>query len=134
MLNALRLYKFMSREKTTKLDRKIEKLGLPLIERHIFLCADTRECGCASAEQMKASMKYLKKRLKELKLSPKGGVARTASQCFDICTGGPIAVVYPDGVWYGHCDETALEEIIQRHLIHGEVAEDYLIARSQVLS
>lgn len=123
----------MSQEKATKLDRKIDKLGLPLIQRHIFLCADTKECGCASAAQMKASLKYLKKRLKELKLSPKkGGVARTASQCFDICTGGPIAVVYPDGVWYGHCDETTLEEIIQSHLINGEVAEKYVIARSQV--
>ncbi|WP_137918317.1 (2Fe-2S) ferredoxin domain-containing protein [Hydrogenophaga sp. 2FB] len=97
-------------------------------ERHIFFCLNQRDGGEASCAQHRAQDAFdrCKSQAKALGLTGVGKVRVNKAGCLDRCAGGPIAVVYPEAVWYSYVDEQDIDEIVQSHLRDGVVVQRLL--------
>lgn len=136
-------------EPSDRLDAISDALSLPTARRHIFLCAQQSTPKCASYEDSAAVWRHLKRRLKAMGVTsappswqgdpaaaaapvePGGGtVLRSKVDCLRVCEQGPIAVVYPDGIWYRSVTVDVLDRIIDEHLVGGRPVEEYVFART----
>ena len=94
-------------------------------KHHIFFCTNKREDGrqCCEDFNAKAMRDYAKKRAKKLGLTNSGKVRVNTAGCLNRCDLGPVAVVYPEGVWYNYIDKEDIDEIIDEHLVNDRVVE-----------
>ena len=101
-------------------------------ERHIFFCLNHRDSGENSCAQhdAQAGFDHCKSKVKSLGLAGPGGVRVNKAGCLDRCAGGPVAVVYPDAVWYSFVDASDVDEIVVRHLQHGEIVDRLVLPDS----
>ena len=104
----------------------------PYFKRHIFFCLNERSNGenCCAQHNAQAAFDHCKQRIKALGLAGPGQVRVNKAGCLDRCSGGPVAVVYPEGTWYSYVDPSDIDEIVERHLKNGEVVERLLTPAS----
>lgn len=92
---------------------------------HIFFCLNQRGNGeaCCADHQAQAHFDHCKARVKAAGLAGQGGVRVNKAGCLDRCAGGPVAVVYPEAVWYSFVDQADIDEIVESHLKNGQVVQ-----------
>ena len=101
-------------------------------KHHVFFCLNQREEGqaCCTDHSAQAAWKHCKTRVKALGINGAHGVRVNQAGCLDRCAGGPVMVVYPEAIWYTYVDEADLNEIVDRHLLQGEVVERLVLPPS----
>ncbi len=134
-------------DRVDRLQKIASAMSIGGIRRHIFLCAEQTTPRCTSYEESSAAWKQLKAATKSLDLATappgwrgdfavdppdveqgSGTVLRSKVDCLRVCEQGPIAVVYPDGVWYHSAEGEVLDRIIREHLVEGQVVGEYVFA------
>lgn len=97
-------------------------------KHHIFFCLNERKNGedCCAQHNAQAAFDRCKSQVKAAGLSAPGHVRVNKAGCLDRCAAGPVAVVYPEGVWYSYVDNDDIDEIVESHLKNGKVVERLL--------
>lgn len=97
-------------------------------QRHIFFCLNERSNGeacCAHYDAM-AAFDRCKSQVRAAGLDGPGRVRVNKAGCLDRCAAGPVAVVYPEAVWYSYVDASDVDEIVESHLKNGKVVQRLL--------
>lgn len=98
-------------------------------ERHIFFCLNQRSNGeaCCADHHAQEGFDRCKAQVKAAGLAGPGKVRVNKAGCLDRCAAGPVAVVYPEAVWYTYMDSDDIDEIVESHLKNGQVVERLLV-------
>jgi (2Fe-2S) ferredoxin len=94
-------------------------------QRHIFFCLNQRDNGeaCCAQHDAQAAFDRCKTQVKAAGLAGPGQVRVNKAGCLDRCAAGPVAVVYPEAVWYSYVDASDIDEIVESHLKNGQVVQ-----------
>lgn len=94
-------------------------------QRHVFFCLNQRDNGqaCCAQHPAQEAFEHCKAQVKAAGISGPGQVRVNKAGCLDRCAGGPVMVVYPEGVWYSYVDKADIDDIVQQHLVQGRVVE-----------
>ncbi len=93
-------------------------------KRHMFFCTNQREDGvCCQDHDALAFRNHAKQRSKELGIAGQGGVRINTAGCLDRCSEGPVAVIYPEGIWYTYGSTADIDEIMDEHLVNGRIVK-----------
>ena len=112
----------------SKLQENAKKLGIGSYTRHVLLCTGP---SCCSEKEGLEAWDELKKQIKEKGLSSGVNACyRTKVGCLRLCESGPIAAVYPEGIWYANLGKTNIEPFVKSHLVNGKPLENLVIARN----
>ena len=103
----------------------IENSSPPYFKRHIFFCLNERKNNeaCCAQQGAQEAFDHCKAQVKSLGLAGPGEVRVNKAGCLDRCSGGPVAVVHPEGVWYSYVDKADIDEIVESHLKNGQVVQ-----------
>jgi len=98
--------------------------------RHIFFCLNQRDQGqaCCAEHAAQQAFEHCKARIKALGLNGPGQVRVNKAGCLDRCADGPVAVVYPEAIWYTYVDQADIDEIVESHLQGGVPVQRLLLA------
>lgn len=99
------------------------------LKHHIFVCTSCRINGtqkgsCCSRNSAEVTRRF-QEEIEDRELDSEVMVTNTG--CFGLCEKGPVAVVYPEGVWYGNVSEDDVESIMDRHIEGGEIVKELQI-------
>jgi (2Fe-2S) ferredoxin len=95
-------------------------------EHHVFFCLNQRDPGdrvCCADSGAKAAQEHAKKRIKALNLAKPGACRINKAGCMERCEEGPVLVIYPQGTWYTYVDTHDIDEIVDRHIVGGQIVE-----------
>lgn len=93
-------------------------------EKHVFVCTSSRMTGVAKGFcHTKGALEIIQKFSEKLEEEDITDVMISNTGCFGICEKGPIVVVYPDNVWYGTVTADDVDEIVEKHIMNGEIVE-----------
>ena len=102
---------------------------MPTFQRHVFVCVNERPAdhpkGCCKQKGGEQVRDALKKKLGARGI--KSEVRANNAGCLDQCEQGVTVVVYPEQVWYGHVTVDDLDELIEKHIVGGEVVERLML-------
>jgi (2Fe-2S) ferredoxin len=112
-----------SRERT--MTDQTKTADQPYYQHHVFICMNQRDDGreCCHEKGAQAAQQHAKRRIKQLDLNGEGKIRINQAGCLDRCALGPVLVIYPEAVWYTYVDTKDIDDIIDTHLIGGNIVE-----------
>jgi (2Fe-2S) ferredoxin len=92
---------------------------------HLFICTNQRDDGkgCCQDFDSESARQYMKQRAKQLDIHGAGQCRINNAGCLNRCKSGPVMVIYPEETWYTWVDRSDLDEIVDKHLLKGEIVE-----------